>query len=441
MTSGRKILTISFLFIFVLLLLGSDYASAPWREIVHKLTEKERRISQEHFSITAAELARRHDRNELHEEISEATLRATNDVDRRNPPRMRSEGHDEDSRKILPPDTNNGVDRNFSRMRAVGQNHIADAVAEERGKDGQARFFPYIPCHSASKELQEELQCKKRLPRLIVIGAKKGGTGALMFFLGHHPAIKRTTPDELHYWDLNQDQGIDWYHNKMPVTSRYQLTVEKSPAYFVGDGIPAAVARDLSPSIKLLLILRDPVVRAVSDYLETVDHFPDTLHRNSTTGGNFPHYPHHNYTYIIEDTFERSVLDKEGRVNAANALVITGMYSVHLEEWYKVFSRQQILIVDGDEFSRDPLPHLKDIETFLNIPSFFTRDLLYYDEEKGFYGLVNSKQKTLGANKGRAHPDVSANVLQKLRSFYRPYDERLRNLTGRTFSWMVQSDP
>lgn len=46
-----------------------------------------------------------------------------------------------------------------------------------------------------------------------------------------------------------------------------QLTLEKTPAYFTTSGVPARVRADL-PGIRLLLVVREPVTRALSDYAQ-----------------------------------------------------------------------------------------------------------------------------------------------------------------------------
>jgi len=46
-----------------------------------------------------------------------------------------------------------------------------------------------------------------------------------------------------------------------------QITLEKTPAYFVEDEVAARVYR-MNASVRLLVTFRDPVERAISDYLQ-----------------------------------------------------------------------------------------------------------------------------------------------------------------------------
>ena len=47
----------------------------------------------------------------------------------------------------------------------------------------------------------------------------------------------------------------------------YQITIEKTPSYFVSREAPGRI-HAMSPSTKLLLIVRDPALRVLSDYAQ-----------------------------------------------------------------------------------------------------------------------------------------------------------------------------
>lgn len=58
----------------------------------------------------------------------------------------------------------------------------------------------------------------------------------------------------------------------MPPTLRGQLTMEKTPGYYVTREAPARVFK-MNPLIKLLVVVRDPVTRAISDYTQAARSF------------------------------------------------------------------------------------------------------------------------------------------------------------------------
>ncbi|KAK2703037.1 hypothetical protein QYM36_018432 [Artemia franciscana] len=108
----------------------------------------------------------------------------------------------------------------------------------------------------------------QRLPEVLIIGVRKGGTRALLEMLNLHPDIQKV-PMEVHFFDRTDRHalGLEWYRHQMPFTFEGQLTVEKSPSYFITPEAPKRVYK-MNSSAKLLLIVRDPVVRLLSDFAQ-----------------------------------------------------------------------------------------------------------------------------------------------------------------------------
>jgi hypothetical protein len=109
---------------------------------------------------------------------------------------------------------------------------------------------------------------QRRFPNALIIGVKKGGTGALLEFIQWHPDV-RATGKEVHFFDNNYDKGLDWYRSQMLATIDGQITLEKTPKYFVTERAPKMI-HEMNPKVKLILVVRDPTTRAVSDYTQGV---------------------------------------------------------------------------------------------------------------------------------------------------------------------------
>lgn len=110
-------------------------------------------------------------------------------------------------------------------------------------------------------------QCRS-LPDVIIIGARKCGTKALLEILGTHPNIAAAS-DEIFFFDKHYEEGVNWYIHQMPLSVSSQLTMEKTPDYFTTLEAPQKLAV-VNKDAKLLLILRDPVIRSISDYTHFV---------------------------------------------------------------------------------------------------------------------------------------------------------------------------
>ncbi|XP_070555526.1 heparan sulfate glucosamine 3-O-sulfotransferase 1-like [Ptychodera flava] len=256
---------------------------------------------------------------------------------------------------------------------------------------------------------------KRRLPQAIIIGVRKCGTRALLAMLKLHPKIQAASA-EIHFFDRdeNYSRGLDWYRRHMPYSYPDQISMEKSPAYFITDDVPERIYK-MDPSVKLLLIVRDPATRVLSDYTQT--------HTNKVERKK----PH--------ESFEELVLDGS-RINTKYKAVRTSMYSKHLVRWYSRFPKQQIHIVDGDKLIRDPVPQLQEVEDFLGLEHKISYSNFYFNETRGFYCMKDERtNKCLSDSKGRKHPDVEPRVMQKLQEFYQPFNEKFEEMTGKKFDW------
>lgn len=259
----------------------------------------------------------------------------------------------------------------------------------------------------------------QQLPHAIIIGVRKGGTRALLEMLNLHPAVVKAS-QEVHFFDsdVNYGRGFAWYRSRMPLSFNGHVTIEKSPAYFTTEKVPERIF-GMNASMKLLVIVREPVTRAISDYTQVLE---GKRQKNKTYAG-----------------FESLAIDGATcSVNAKYKAISTSVYTKHLERWLRFFPVQQLHVVDGDQLISDPLPELQLVERFLNLTPWITRDNLYFNATRGFYCLRSRRhqaRRCLAGSKGRTHPRVHPAVLDKLRLFFHPYNQKFYQITGRTFSW------
>ena len=136
-------------------------------------------------------------------------------------------------------------------------------------------------------------------------------------------------------------------------------------------------------------------------------------------------------------TFNSMVLTPDGKVDTSLKLVQTGMYATHLRHWLQYFNKTQIHIIDGHRFSKQPWVELEAIERFLNIKPHLTKDSFQFIPSKGFYCVRTSRGSPacMGKGKGLDHPSVENKTLEKLKEFYRPYNEDFYKLVDTYFNW------
>ncbi|XP_074016154.1 heparan sulfate glucosamine 3-O-sulfotransferase 3B1-like [Numenius arquata] len=286
---------------------------------------------------------------------------------------------------------------------------------EESGPGEQQRGPP--PAAAAASPISSFFNGSgtKRLPQAIIIGVKKGGTRALLEFLRVHPDV-RAVGAEPHFFDRNYERGLAWYRDLMPRTLEGQITMEKTPSYFVTKEAPARIS-SMSKGTKLIVVVRDPVTRAISDYTQTLSKKPDI------------------------PTFESLTFKNRttGLIDTSWSAIQIGIYAKHLENWLLYFPIGQILFVSGERLISDPAGELGRVQDFLGLKRIITDKHFYFNKTKGFPCLKkaegSSKPHCLGKTKGRTHPDIDQEVVQRLRDFYRPFNMKFYQMTGQDFGW------
>ncbi|XP_043945043.1 heparan sulfate glucosamine 3-O-sulfotransferase 6 [Protopterus annectens] len=255
----------------------------------------------------------------------------------------------------------------------------------------------------------------KKFPQAVIIGVKKGGTRALLEFLRIHPDV-RAVGAEPHFFDRFYDRGFEWYRNLMPRTLDGQITMEKTPSYFVTKEAPQRIY-NMSKDTKLIAVVRNPVTRAISDYTQTltknpaIPSFQDLVFKNISTG-------------LIDTSW---------------SAIRIGIYSKHLENWLQYFPLSKFLFVSGERLVSDPSGEMDRVQNFLGLKSVITDKHFYFNETKGFPCLKkpegSSRPRCLGKSKGRTHPKISDDVVQRLQEFYRPFNMKFYQMTGQDFGW------
>lgn len=221
---------------------------------------------------------------------------------------------------------------------------------------------------------------------------------------------------QVHYFNVEEHyrRGLAWYRAQMPFTVPGQLTVEKTPGYFAAPQVPARVW-DMNPAVRLLLIVRDPAERLISDYTQVL-HNRLTRHK--------PYKP-----------LEQLLLHK-GHIDPGYKALQRSLYHQHLARWLEVFPREQIHVVDGDALIRDPFPELRKAERFLDLPPRINPSNFYYNTTKGFYCLLSAgHDKCLDESKGRPHAPLSTQALKKLCRYFRKPNKLFFEMVGRSFAW------
>ncbi|XP_075942514.1 heparan sulfate glucosamine 3-O-sulfotransferase 4 [Anarhichas minor] len=261
---------------------------------------------------------------------------------------------------------------------------------------------------------------EKKLPQAIIIGVKKGGTRALLEALRVHPDV-RAVGNEPHFFDRNYEKGLDWYRDLMPQTLEGQITMEKTPSYFVTNHAPKRI-HSMARDIKLIIVVRNPVTRAISDYTQTLSKKPEIP------------------TFEVLAFKNRTL----GLIDASWSALRIGIYALHLESWMQYFPLSQMHFVSGERLIVDPAGEMAKVQDFLGLKRIVTDKHFYFNKTKGFPCLKkpedSSTPRCLGKSKGRTHPKIDPDVIRRLHKFYKPFNMMFYQMTGQNFEWELEED-
>ncbi|KAK9393360.1 heparan sulfate glucosamine 3-O-sulfotransferase 2-like [Crotalus adamanteus] len=205
----------------------------------------------------------------------------------------------------------------------------------------------------------------------------------------------------------------------MPRTLEGQLTMEKTPSYFVTGEAPGRI-HAMAKDTKLIVVVRDPVTRAVSDYTQTLSKKPEIPAFEALA-------------------FKNRTL---GLIDASWSAIRIGLYALHLESWLQDFPLAQMLFVSGERLISDPAGELAKAQAFLGLRRVVTEKYFHFNQTKGFPCLKKPEEsgapRCLGKSKGRTHPVIDRDVIQRLRKFYKPFNVMFYQMTGQDFQWEQQ---
>lgn len=258
----------------------------------------------------------------------------------------------------------------------------------------------------------------RALPDFIVIGAQKGGSTSLHFYLDEHPQVLTSTVKEVHYFDNNYDEGAAWYKAHFPLRSEVrQLEKELGKKVLVGEASPyyifhphaAQRIHDTLPDVKLLAVLRDPVKRAYSHYQMGVRRDKEVLSFEEAVERERELLPIETEKMLADERYN-------SEFHQAHSYVQRGIYVDQLKVYADLFGRDQLLVLPSEEFFADTQGAYDEVTDFLGLDR---------------WQLKNIEPRKVGSYKKKEAQPLAA----ELREFYAPHNQRLYDFLGRDFGW------
>ena len=246
------------------------------------------------------------------------------------------------------------------------------------------------------------------LPNYIIIGFERCGTTSLYEYLIRHPNIKPAVVKEIHFFDKYFQRGVNWYRTCFPLfMPKNSLTGEASPSYGISPYIPKRIKK-LVPNAKFIILLRNPIDRAYSHYNREKFlnneplSFADAILQEENRTKN-------EYEKMLQNEFYFS---DEYRTYS---YLKNGIYVDKLKRWFDIFPREQFLILQTEEFEKNPSKIYNQTLEFLGLSKW------ELDDYKKF--RFNKKL------------DIDPSLRNKLVDYFKPHNQRLFDLLDRKFNW------
>ena len=243
-------------------------------------------------------------------------------------------------------------------------------------------------------------------PDFIIMGAQKCGTTSLYYYLNQHPQILQTFQKETRFFSWNwveSQAGKDWYLSHFPQLPQGEsfLTGEASPDYFY---FPDSEKRLFSmfPDTKLILLLRNPIDRSISDYYHSKRYGAEPRSLEEVLKiQTILLYKIANNEIVLSD----QLLD-EMQPN----YFLNSVYIYFIEKWLSLFPRNQLLVLATEDLELKPKETMKVVYSFLGV--------CYHDIEEYFKHNSNS------------YPPISSSFRQTLYEHFQPFNKMLEEYLG-----------
>jgi Sulfotransferase domain len=259
------------------------------------------------------------------------------------------------------------------------------------------------------------------MPDFLLIGTKRGGTTSMFHCLLGHPDVIRMFPERRlkspAYFASHYGNGDGWYRSHFATVpyrwTREQLnhaptvTGDSDPYYMYHPLVPRRVRRAM-PDAKLVIMLRDPVRRAYSHYLERVANgvetltFPAALEAESQRlAGEVDRITSEPYYY--------------SRAHDWYSYRDRGVYAPQIRRWFEEFPREQVLVLASESFFEDQQSVVDEVTAFLGIRPYRPTDPVRFNT--------------------RFTEEMEPATRRELAAFFAPHNRDLYALLGRDFGW------
>jgi hypothetical protein len=240
-------------------------------------------------------------------------------------------------------------------------------------------------------------ETSNRGPDFVIAGAARAGTTHLYHLCSLQPDIYMAQPvnPEPKFFTRSElyEKGTEWYINSyFKGAKKEQIWGEKSVEYLESKAFPANAQRYF-PMLKIIVLLRNPIDRTVSNYWWSVKNGMETRSMREAIEQEMAGGIEENGTVLVEKTRPHVYLGRSLYYKALSAI-------------YDHFPAENILLIDFHRYRADIKSAIKQLEGFLDVPfPVFSADI--------------------DKNPGLSPRPVEKDLLDKMRDLFAPDIEKV----------------
>jgi hypothetical protein len=289
------------------------------------------------------------------------------------------------------------------------------------------------------------------LPTFMILGAAKAGTTALWYYLGQHTEIFMSHPKEPEFFQTEYERGTEYYLNKYFRGYKGQQEVgEAAHRNLFLPYVPKRIEKTL-PKARFLVMVRDPVQRAISHYWDDYTHgvysisLEVAIQKDMERLKNGPDFSNPD-EYVCN-------VNKFGFTPNYPTIIDSGYYADQIERYICLFGKERIKIVFQEDLLHRTSDTVDDICRFLGLPNAHINDLS--PQGRPIPLLINRFYMILGAIPGislfpstwreavkrkisnrftKKKPSMNPKTIYWLKKHYIPHNKKLEILTDRNLS-------
>jgi hypothetical protein len=288
-------------------------------------------------------------------------------------------------------------------------------------------------------------------PNFFIVGAQRAGTTSLYHYLKEIPGVHMSRVKEPSYFAPNyvrRDPGRflrdkKEYLRLFENARGYIAVGEASPMYLWDPDAPKLIHQTV-PHARIIMILRDPIERAYSNYLMKMKY--------SGMKSSF------------HDELMRDYKSQEKLFGRSQMYVEFGMYYEQVKRYFDIFGREQAKVIIFEEFVQRPVLTVNEVLAFLGVKytvraiteqynaysvprstlalwifSFFrrlpTRNIKFFKIATLLpHSLIESLSEKVFF-KRKQKPKIESKAVKFLQEIYHDDVIRLESLLGRSLPW------